>query len=254
MSDVQEPELKIDLPEGEEIEETSAGEYTEVENSAIEHGWNPEGVEGKANLSAEEFMGRQPLYDDIRSLKKSNRKLQDGIEAVKQMQEGIRVREREKTIAELKNQKRQALEEENYDAVINIDDQIAAEQVVEAPANNLAFENWVDGNEWYHQDQDMKAYADMIGAGYYQQNPKKDMGSVYEYVEKEVKQRFPDKFNNSKRDIPSPVEGAGNGRRGRSSASSYNEKDLPEQDRQIMRTIVRSGTMTKAEYLKEYFE
>jgi len=248
----QELEVKIDLPEG--VKETTETELSDIEQEAVTHGWNPEGVEGKANLSAEEFMGRQPLYDDIRSLKKSNRKLQDGIEAVKQMQEGIRQREREKTVAELKQQKRQALEEENYDAVINIDDQIAAAAVADAPVNNVAFETWVDSNEWYHQDQDMKQYADMIGAGYYQQNPTKDMGSVYEYVEKEVKQRYPDKFDNANRNTPSPVEGAGNGRRGRSAASSHNARDLPEQDRQIMRTIVRSGAMTEAEYLKEYFE
>ena len=76
-------------------------EYTEAELEAIEHGWNPDGAEGKRNLSAEEFMDRQPLYDDIRSLKKQTRKLQDGIEAMKQMQDGIRHRERQQVIAEL---------------------------------------------------------------------------------------------------------------------------------------------------------
>jgi hypothetical protein len=76
---------------------------------------------------------------------------------------------------------------------------------------------------------------------------------VYEYVAKEVKARFPEKFGgNPKRSQPSPVEGAGKGRTGHSS-TKYSVKDLPEEDRRIMETIVRSGTMTKEQYLKDYF-
>jgi hypothetical protein len=248
----EEAEVEINLEEA-GTEDT----LSEIEQEAVTHGWTPEGVEGKRNLSAEEFMDRQPLYDDIRSLKKQTRKQQEAIEAMKQLQEGIRAREREKTINELKYQKKQALEEENYDAVIQIDDKIAEEQAADAaPATNIAFEAWVDKNEWYHQDHEMKAYADMIGAGYYQQNPTKQMEDVYTYVGEEIKKRFPDKFNNSNRGNPSSVEGASSGRKGRATAQSHSARELPETDRQIMRTIVRSGAMTEANISgkTEYFE
>ena len=250
MSENQEQsELELESPEPEQSQE-----YSEIEMQAMEHGWNPEGAEGKRNLTAEEFMDRQPLYDDIRSLKKQTRKLQEGIEAMKAMQEGIRQREREKTIKELQAQKKQALETEDYDTVVDIDDRIAAERANTGQTPNVAFEQWVDSNEWYHQDDDMREYADMIGAGYYSKNPARPVEEVYKYVTKEVKARFPEKFgDNPKRSQPTPVEGANKGRAGRSTSAKYSAKDLPEQDRRIMETIVRSGTMTKDEYLKSYF-
>lgn len=227
--------------------------YTESEIQAMEHGWNPEGVEGKKHLSAEEFLDRQPLYDDIRSLKKQTRKLQDGIEAMKTMQDGIRAREREKTIRELQASKKVALENENYDAVLEIDEYIAATRAEPiGPKTNVVFEQWVDKNEWYHEDTERRQYADMIGAAIYQKNPNRPINEVYAEVGKEVRARFPEKFGNNNRERPSPVEGAGKGRTGRTS-SKYSARDLPEGDRKIMETIVRSGAMTKDEYLKEYF-
>lgn len=249
-------ELLQVLNEGEESPESneaeSGNEYTEVEQKAIEMGWNPEGVEGKENLSAEEFVGRAPLYDETRSLKKQLRKLQDGMEAMKQMQSGIRERERAKTIQELNAQKKAALADENYDAVIEIDDAIAAERAEkDEPQSNEVFESWVENNEWYHQDSDMKQYADTIGAGYFQRNPKKDPKEVFEYVTQEVKERFPGKFGNPNRNKPNPVEGASRGRP--KGSAKHTASDLPEEDRAIMRTILRTGTMKEAEYLKDYF-
>ena len=236
-----------------EVVEETVAEYSETEQEAIDHGWNPEGVEGKKNLSAEEFMDRKPLYDELHGLKKTTRKLQDGMEAMKQMQAGIRAREREKVISELQSQKKEALESENYDAVIAIDDKIAEERASEdAPINNTAFEEWVDSNEWYHQDPEMKEYADLIGAGYNQQNPNKTPVDIYKYVEDEVKKRYPAKFENPNRSQPNSVESASRGRSGKGGAK-HRVADLPENDRRIMDTIVRTGTMSKEEYLKEYF-
>jgi len=236
-----------------ETNEAEGGtEYTEVEIKAIEMGWNPDGVEGKENLTAEEFVGRAPLYDETRSLKKQLRKMQDGMEAMKQMQDGIRERERIKTINELNAQKKAALADENYDAVIEIDDAIAAERAdKDTTQSNEVFESWVEDNDWYHQDSEMKQYADTIGAGYFQQNPKKQPKEVFEYVTKEVKARFAEKFGNPNRSKPNPVEGASRGRP--KGGAKHKASDLPSEDRAIMRTILRTGTMTEAEYLKDYF-
>lgn len=242
-------EPQIVEPSTEEIEQIS-----EIEQQAIEHGWNPDGVEGKRNLSAEEFMDRQVLYDDIRSLKKSNRKLQEGIEAMNKMQEGIRQREREKTIRELQAQKKFALENENYDAVVEIDDAIAVEraEATAAPKSNIEFENWVDNNEWYSQDPELKSWADTFGTGYASNHPDKPASEVYEVVTKEVKKRFPEKFGDKVSNQPPAVEGAQRGRSARS-GKRYSAADLPEEDRAIMKTILRTGTMTQEEYLKQYF-
>ena len=239
--------IELDLNEPEQ----EAVEPTDIEKEAMEHGWTAEGVEGKRNLSAEEFMDRQPLYDDLKAQKKQIKRLQEGFEAMKQHTSGIAERERAKVIAELKEAKKSALENENYDAVVEIDEQIADTKAQDpAPKVNETFNAWIDENEWYHQDSEMKNYADTIGAGYAQQNPNKPLTEVYNYVASETKKRFPDKFGNPNRGKPSPVEGASKGRQ--STSKKYSAKDLPEDDRRIMRTLVRAG-MDEQEYLKQYF-
>lgn len=179
--------------------------------------------------------------------------MQEGQEALKKHYEAQLERDRIKLINELKAAKKAALESENYDAVIDIDDQIAETQAqAQKPATNEAFIDWVENNEWYNTDPEMREYADMMGSGYYSNHPNKSVSEVYKYVADEVKKRFPEKFGgNPARQRPSPVEGAAKGRQ--STSKQYSEKDLPEQDRQIMNTIVRSGAMTKQEYLKQYF-
>jgi len=233
-------------------EEPEESELSDIEQEAVNLGWVADGVEGKRNLSAEEFVDRQRLYEDIRGLKKQNRKLQDGLTAMKDFQATIRSNERERVIAELNTAKKTALEQEDYNAVVAIDDKIAKQRVPEVPQSNEAFESWIDDNDWYHQNDEMKQYADMIGTGYFQQNPRKDMNDVYKYVTEEVKKRFPDSFENRERSKPNSVEGAGKGRA--KTSKRHSAKDLPEDARQIMKTIVRTGTMTEAEYLASYFD
>ena len=235
---------------------------SDVELEAVDHGWTPEGVEGKRNLTAEEFMDRKPLYDDIRNLKKQTRKLQDGLEASLKMQQGIREREREKVIQELNAKKREALEENEYDQVMEIDKELLAVHTQEEEPivnTNADFDVWVDENEWYHQNTEMREYADMIGAGYFAKHPKAPMKEVYEFVGKEAAKRFPDELGggNSNRRRQSAVEGAGQGRVGSSGGgrpTKYSVNDLPEQDREIMNTILRAHPkMSKQDYLKQYF-
>ena len=238
------------------------GETTpaDIEEMATGMGWNPEGVEGKRNLTAEEFIDRQPLYDDIRSLKKQTRKLQAGVDALRESHSQVAAATRDSVIKELHEQKKYALENENYDDVIEIDDKIAAERanVTEEPSTNAEFETWADANEWYHQDNELREYADTIGARYLQKNPKKDLADVYEYVRKETEARYPDKFGGNaapdtdgNRRRSTPVEGAG---RGRSSGSTrYSARDLPDDHRRIMENVVKSTGMTREQYLKDYF-
>ena len=228
-------------------------EYSEIELQAIEHGWNPEGVEGRRTLTAEEFMDRQPLYDDLKKTRRQLRKQQEQIDALKQHVTVVDERARERALAELKAEKRSALEDENYDAVIEIDERIAETKnapVAEQPT--AAFDAWRDENEWYDENPDMKDYADMVGTHYAQKNPGVATDKVFEHVTKEVKARFADKFKNPRREAPNPVEGASRGR-APANGKKHSVRDLPEEHRQIMQTLVRGGTMKEEEYLKQYF-
>jgi hypothetical protein len=235
--------------------EQTPPDYSEVELEAIEQGWNPEGVDGKRNLTAEEFLDRKPLYDDLRKTKRSLRKQQEQLEALKKHVSIADERARERALRELDAQKREALEDQNFDAVIAIDKQIRetenAPVQAEAPTN-AAFEEWRESNDWYDENPEMKDYADMVGTHFAGKNPGLSPEKVFEHVTNEVKARFADKFTNTRRQQPNPVEGAVRGRAA-GSKQRYNERDLPDEHRDIMNTLVKGGTMTKEEYLKSYF-
>lgn len=249
--------VKGALAEEVETSEEATPEYSEVELEAIEHGWNPEGVEGRRNLTAEEFLDRQPLYDDLRKTKRQIRKQQEQIDALKKHLSTADVRAKERAIAELQAQKKQALIDEDYDSVVAIDEQIAeaksAPTLEEPQGTPEAFEEWRESNEWYDDNPEMREYADMIGNYYTQKHPNEPVEKVFEHVTKEVKERFSKNFKNPRREAPSSVESASRSGRAAPAVKRYSVNDLPEEHREIMKTLVRGGTMTKEEYLRSYF-
>lgn len=237
-----------------EQEQEKTPEYTEIEVEAMEHGWNPEGVEGRRNLTAEEFMDRKPLYDELKSMRKTVKRVRDDFETLKEYHSKQEEKVRERVIAELKAQKATALENDDFEAVVEIDDRLAEAKAskVETKTSNVIFEEWVEDNSWYNQDAEMREYADTIGNGYAARNPGKSLDDVYEYVSKTVKKTFPEKFENPKRKQPDMVEGVSKSRG--TKTAKYSVKDLPEDDYKIMKTLLRTGVFdSEEEYLKEYF-
>ena len=232
--------------------EESNEDYSEIEQEAMQHGWRPEGVEGKRNLSAEEFMDRKELYSDLSALKKRLRRQEEKYSALEKHYNHVSEIERQKVLAELKAKKAQALEDQDYDAVVEIDEAITEQKQKPAESkdtHNEIFDEWVKDNDWYNSDPDMRAYADMVGRGYYQ--PGMNYEDVYSFVAKEVKSRFADKFMSPK-DKPTMVQGSSKGRSSPRS-TKHTVRDLPDEAKQVMRTLVRAGAMTEEKYLKDYF-
>lgn len=239
--------------------------YSDAEQEAISRGWNPEGVEGKRNLTAEEYLDRQPLYDDIRSLKKETRKLREGLDAAMASVEGARKRAAEEAIAKYKRQKAEAYEQEDFEAVVELDEKIAdvkAEAEAQEAPSNEAYNEWVEQNEWYLEDANMREYADMIGIGYANKHPEVPMEKVYAYVAKETLKRYPlddggDEYEEEeeapRRKRRSPVEGARRGRSQKGVRTRHTARELTPDERQIMRTVLRSTKMSEQDYLKSYF-
>lgn len=93
----------------------------------------------------------------------------------------------------------------------------------------------------------MTAFADSLGVELHKQGLSPD--EVLRRVTREVKEEFKHKFTNPKRDGPSAVEG-GARKGGRSSGDDAS--GMSEDDVRVMNKIIRSGAMTKEEYLKEY--
>lgn len=259
---------EVVIPTKEELlgaNEEVVGEEDAVDpflEQAIAMGYNPDGVEGKRNLSPEEFVDRQKLYDDIRNLKKQNKHLKGDIDNITKYQDRIKEKAREEALAEYRREKVQALRDEDYDKVADIDDKIAderarqAKEQKEAPPTSPEFDVWVEDNKWYNDDIDLRVEADQLGEKFWKANPEKSLEDVFEYVGRTVRKLNPDKFDNGKRNSPPAVEGAGTTPKVvKKTSSKYKASDLSQEEQSIMRTIVRTTKgMTEEKYLKEYFE
>jgi len=238
--------------------EEEAPEVSEVEQKAIDMGWNPEGVEGKKNLTPEEFVDRKALYDDLHSLKRQNKQLRGDIDNINKYQEDIRADERKKVVEELKTQKREALDDGDHERVVEIDEKLnderdkAKEEKV-TPKTNEDFDVWVTNNPWYQDDKELREEADIYGEVYWTKNPTKTRDEVYKAVATHIKRSFKDKFGNSNRDKPAAVEPSKGTPRGKGKKAKHTVKDLPSEARSVMRTILRTTKMTEEAYVKQYF-
>lgn len=231
-------------------------ELNEIEIKATEMGWNPEGVEGKKNLSADEFIDRQELYNEIHSLKRSVKTQKKQYEDLSEHYNKVAEHEREKAIKELKSQKKVALENDDYDAVVEIDDKIldakTSEQNSKQTQNvdNDIFDKWVTTNTWYDKNDEMKEMADDLGALYYNQNPNQSLDDIYKKVTERVQKMYPKEFSNPNRDKPNAVEGAQNSSK-RSTKKRYTANDLNDVQRKVMNRFVKSGVLTEEQYVED---
>lgn len=233
-------------------------EYTEVEEQALSQGWRPkEEYSGDPSkwVNADIFVARAPLFEHIESQKRELKKLRDGLSQVSNHYKKIEETTYKKALADLRSEKKAALEAMDADAVIDIDERI--DLVKEQQAQILKtvevsqeqnqihpeFAAWQTRNGWYNQDQTMRAFADAIGrdlAGTHSPS------QVLIEVEKTIKKRFPEKFSNPNRERPSAVEAP----RGTNTSTKV-KYDLNEEERQVMRTIVRTGIITEEQYIKD---
>jgi hypothetical protein len=234
-------------------EETQVSQLTPIEMKAMEAGWVPEAEwNGDADQwrPAKEFLDRGELFKKIEDQNRTMKDMKRALDDMKQLHSRTREVEYARALASLKNQKKQALEEGNADAVIKLDDDIALvreEQTkfVNTPPQNIEtpqeFTNWVEKNKWYETDPGMRGYADSLGRslGVKGMSPIE----VLQEVEKEVRKEFPHKFTNPNRNKPGSVEGS------IKSGKSTENYVLSDIERQVMQRLVRTGTMTEKEYI-----
>jgi len=258
MSDEQ---LEMDLSEEpvegevvvEEVLEEEVQEPTEEEVQATAKGWNPEGVEGKRTLTAEEFNDRQPLYDELHKQKRANKKLADKQTATMAHLEQIRKGQVEDRIDRLKKDKREALEEQDHDRVMAIDEKIIeahGEPAIEyQEQDDSMFESWADDNSWYGSDAKMRRYADALGKEMADSRGGKLTTDDLEEISKDVKDTFSAKFAPPPKRNGSPVEGSRP--RNKARAAKHTVKDLDADARKIHDDLIRDNVMTSEEYIND---
>lgn len=260
----------VEEPEEEEVEPEER-DYSDTELEAMKHGWRPpeefdEEDENKRFVSAEEFLDRQKFFDEIKDLKKKTKKQDEVINALKDHNQMISKRMYDQAMQDLKSQKKEAIEDGDGDKVNELDDEIqnlneeynsqpSVESQDEDPFVEY-FNDWVQENTWYNQDEDLKEYADAIGRRYVRNNPNAEPSEVFSEVENKIKSQFPEKFGMEKKKKPERTVQSTD-RTAKSKVASKNKKktidDLPEEVQSIANTLIRTGTISEEDYIAQYF-
>jgi hypothetical protein len=195
-------EEQIDaVEETEAVEEVVVEEpsYTEIELEAMEMGWKPQDqiADDIPFVDAEEYVARKPLYDGLRSLNKKIKRQDSVIDELTKLNKKIEEATYERAIQELTEEKRLAYASGDIDEVMQIDEKIREQENSRTPADEYPPEyyTWVEDNDWYVSDAELKAYADMVGTGMRQVNPDMTTQQFFDKVAIEVKARFPEKFS-----------------------------------------------------------
>ena len=118
------------------------------------------------------------------------------------------------------------------------------------------FKEWHSRNRWYfgagEDNKDLTLFANAMGIDYRQSHPEGTEQEMLAYVERKVKSEFKHKFQKGP---PSP-NGGGREFSAKSpqSAGKYSEAKagMTDEDRSIMKTVLRDTGMTEAEYFKLY--
>ena len=253
-------------------------DFSEIELEAMKHGWKPEDEFEDPNkrwVSAEEFMDRKSLFDQIHSLKKKTKEQDKVVEALKEHNATISDRMYKRAMEELKNQRREAIEYGEADKVENLDEEMnnlkkeydeqKAVTETEDPFTSY-YNEWIEDNQWYLEDEDKKEFADFVGVQYVRNNPEASPEEVYAHVNERVAKQFSTKQGSEeseeeeedmaeKRKRNPNVARATQGRKARNpdKGNKYKLTDLPEEDQSIAKTLIRTGTITEEDYLKQYF-
>lgn len=245
-------------------EEIPAGPSA-VEIKAIEMGWRPkeefEGDEGDF-IDAQEFVRRKPLFEKIDHVGRELKETRKALKALQDHHQKVKEAEYQNALKQLKAEKKAALEEGDADRLIEIDDRIAnakAEEVAQRVQQTQAasqphpnFVSWVEKNQWYRENAELKSVADQIGTGYASSNPEAHPDDVLKYVEGRIKKLYPENFKNPNKERPSAVEGGTSTPASKKSdIDDLNNYPLSEDERRVMMTFVRQGIMTKEQYIKD---
>jgi len=118
------------------------------------------------------------------------------------------------------------------------------------PEAVATLQDWVkDGNEWFEKDLPMQAYALKI-AEQLAANGETLRGRPFmEKVGKQVRADFPHKFSNPNRQREGSTE---SGQQSVKAGPGRTAKDLPEEDRQLMKEFIKAGWVTEEKFLKDY--
>lgn len=252
-----------DIPAEENTGHAVPGEVvppSKWDTAARQGGWVPlEEWQGDPEdwTDAKEFVKRGELFHKISNQSGEIKELKKAINGLMEHHQKVKETEFTRALDYLKQQKKTALEEGDADKLLAVDDaidQLKEEQqeakkeakVEQKAGPTPVFVSWAAQNPWYVKDPELREFADEIGVLLY----KKAGGQVaeedlYRQVKQRVMKAFPDKFKGQGTKTPG-VEGATS-----SQPSKASNFKLTEDEEKVMKTFVRSGVMTKEQYIAD---
>lgn len=252
-----------------EVSEIPESEYSPEEERALDDGWVPKDQwkgDPKDWRPAKEFNDRGELFNRIKSQSKELADLKEAMVFLTKKDKERELASATYALNNLKAARDAALEEGDAVRAARIGDQLedAKNQVREVKQAEISprqtgpsetFTKWHEKNSWYMKDEDATVLAEGKGERFRKNNPNSSEADMLDYVTKEVQKVFPDKF--PKRSPPSPNGGGRENPRGRnnevvSGQLRQAEEEMTDEQRTIMKTILKSTGMTKEEYLKQY--
>ena len=262
--------------EAEEAEESDAPTTTPAdEKRARRGGWRPKD-EWKGNakdwIDADEFNKNgdriaSKLHSKIDHQSEQLTKQQNMIKELIKAQGSMQKKANEKALANLKADRREAIELGDADAVDTLDEQIedvkqenkaidANEPKADEPRIDVEVSDWVSENSsWFNPNNPgMYDFAIQQEAAERQNDPNADSGEIMRRVTDAVQGEFPHRFKSSKKAAKSskprrsPVEGGKSSVRG---SGEVRFSDFPPEVQQMAEYFEKNKIMTKREYLKE---
>lgn len=235
--------------------------YSPAEQEALTQGWVPkEEFQGDEHkwVDAGEFLRRGELFKKIEDQSKQLKDVKKALAEMAKLNADIREHEYKRALDALKEQKKAALADGDADALIDIDDKIAAvreeqrelkenppvnEQDTDTGETHPEFKAWVSQNQWYASNGPMKAFADRLGQEL--QAAGNSPSEVLKKVAVAVREEFPNRFRNPNRDKPGNVESGGS-----RPAGKQGSFQLTDEERRAMSRFVKLGALTEAEYIE----
>jgi len=252
--------------EGTEVEVSEVDEETLAE--AKRQGWVPQsdynGPEDRW-VDADTFVKKGKeinalLRKDNEFLKREVSEMKTTMMEFKKFHADTEKRAYDRAMLDLRDQKKEAINTGDGDKVLQIDDAIdelkqarAIEKVEVRPSNqpDPTFVQWNEDNPWFGKDTELTEEANLIGEVIKRKQPTLIGEAFLDEVTKRVKKAYPEKFTNSNRARPSPVEGTTAPKSNSKGGKGYN--DLPPEAKQACQKFEKQGLITREAYLKEYF-
>jgi hypothetical protein len=213
---------------------------------------------GKYETTIESLKGeREATKKDIKELKETMGKMAKAHTKISEQAYdkalGTIRAEQTKAITDGDGDKWNELEKDKDDLLSNKPEVVEVQSPQEAAEENPDYKSWVSENPWYESNQKLKKYADSVVYGKSQMTGKKGR-DLMDTVSAEVREMFPEEFENPNRNDAAAVSGGTSQGAVVDKTKKTTYSDLPQDAKDACNGYVEQGLGTKEDYIAIYEE